>query len=105
MSCVIYLIATTSGEPTEFDGKYVMDYDPTYVHPKGYDGGILAVTSDPAEAMQFPDMASAIDKYRESYGLREDGRPNRPLTAWTVCFERLREKGHEPLAKEANCES
>ena len=96
MSCVIYLIATTREEPTEFDGRYVKAYDPSYIHPDGYDGGILLVTPDPAEAMQFPDMAAAIDKYRESYGLREDGQPNRPLTAWTVCFERLGEK--EPAA-------
>lgn len=86
MSCAILLVETVDGELTEFDGKYVKEYDPTYVHPEGYDGGILEVTSDLREAMHFPDLRAALEKYRQSFGMRSDGKPNRPLTAWTITF-------------------
>jgi hypothetical protein len=98
MSVVIYLIGTVGSEPTEFDGKYVKVYDPTYVHPEGYDGGILEVTDDPAEALQFPDMAAAIAKYRQTHGWRRDGEWNRPLTMWSVEFETYYPKEQEPAA-------
>jgi len=93
VACVIRLIGTVAGVPTEFDGKYVRRYDPTYVHPEGYDGGILEVTVDPAAALQFPDAASALAKWRERYGWREDGHWNRPLTAWSVSIEPAPEPG------------
>jgi hypothetical protein len=32
-------------------------------------------------------IESAMEKWRESFGLRADGKPNRPLTAWTVAVE------------------
>jgi hypothetical protein len=90
MSCVILLVGTVAGVPTEFDGKYVKLYDPTYVHPDGYDGGILEVTSDKCEAMQFPDAGAACAKWMQAYGWREDdGEPNRPLTAWNVSVEEV----------------
>ena len=92
MSCVIKLVGTVAGVPTEFDGKYVKAYDPTYRHPDGYDGGILEVTENRDEAMQFPSMKEARAKWREAYGWRQDGEPNRPLTAWVVLFESI-EKG------------
>ena len=98
MSFVIYLIRTMGLEPTEFDGKYVKAYDPTYIHPEGYDGGILEVTDDPAEALQFPDLKSAIAKYQQTYGWRRDGEWNRPLTAWSVEFETFHPKEKESAA-------
>lgn len=82
---VLRLIETASGQPTEYDGKFVEFYDPTYC-PEGmdYDGGILLVTSDIHQALQFKNAAAALAKWRESYGIREDGEPNRPLTAWSI---------------------
>ena len=82
---IIRLIGTWAGEPTEFDGKYVVAYDPSY-HPAGqpYDGGLLEVTDDPRKAQAFASAREAIDYYRQPYGLRPDGKPNRPLTAWSV---------------------
>lgn len=81
----IKIIGLANGEPTEFDGKYVKAYDPTY-HPAGqqYDGGILEVTEDPADALTFADAGAALACWQRSHGTREDGKPNRPLTAWTV---------------------
>ena len=87
MSYVIHILETAAGVATEFDNSFVKAYDPAWVHPDGYDGGILEVTQDPAEAMQFPTMLAAYRKWKEAYGMREDGMPNRPLTAWMVLFE------------------
>lgn len=79
------IIELAIGEPSRFDGMYVKAYDPTYVLPdRTYDGGILEVTADPKEALQFADAGDAMEKWREPYGVRVDGKPNRPLTAWTV---------------------
>lgn len=81
---VLKLLETASGQVTEFDGKYLVFYDPTYVHPGGYDGGLLKVSGDISLAMQFSSAAAALEKWRESFGKREDGELNRPLTAWTI---------------------
>jgi hypothetical protein len=90
MACVIRLLCTVAGTPTKFDGFYVKTYNPAYTLPDGtYDGGILEVTANPAEALKFPDAMAAFKKYREAYGFREDGEWNRPLTAWTVAVEGL----------------
>jgi len=91
MPCVLRILSCVNGEPTSFDGKYVKAYDPT-VHPAigQYNGGILEVTDDIKEAMQFPSFIEAMEKWREPagcdcHGIRPwDGRPNRPLTAWHV---------------------
>ncbi len=86
MPCVILLHATRLGfGATDFDGRYVKAYDPTY-QPVGapYSGGILEVTRDPNQALQFPDVAAAFEKWRQPHGIRPDGEPNRPLTAWSM---------------------
>ena len=82
---VLRLVGTAAGKPTEFDGKFLEYYDPSYC-PKNlpYDGGALLVTPDLNQAMQFKDAAAALEKWRESYGVRADGQPNRPLTAFSV---------------------
>ena len=85
MSVRLKIIGLLGGSPTEFDGKFVKAYDPSYHLPGGeYDGGILEVTDDPDEALQFPYAAAAIECWRKSHGIRIDGEPNRPLTAFTV---------------------
>jgi len=87
---VIHIIGTGQA-PTPFDDKYVAAYDPSY-HPAGeeYDGGLLLVVDRPEEAQQFQTLADALAKYRASYGIRTDGEPNRPLTAFTVEFFTVR---------------
>lgn len=70
---------------TPFEGQYLQAYDPTYTPPSGvYDGGILKVTRDPRKAQHFLSIKEATEKWLQSYGLRPDGKPNRPLTAFDV---------------------
>jgi hypothetical protein len=52
--------------------------------------GTFRSTSDPAEALRFSDKESAFLAWRSQSTvrpLREDGEPNRPLTAFTVLFD------------------
>jgi hypothetical protein len=60
---------------------------------EGYDadandgGGDAAWTADPDKAMRFANATDVLMFWRQQSKVkprREDGRPNRPLTAWTV---------------------
>lgn len=82
---LLRLMGLAAGGASEFDGLYVKYYDPTWTPPHGaYDGGILEVTHDPKRAWHFDSAADAMELWRTAHGTREDGKPNRPLTAWTV---------------------
>ena len=92
----IKVVKRVDGQDSEFDDKWVAQYDPTYHWPNGvYDGGIFTVTTDPAEALSFSSPGEAAEKWRQPtgctcHGIRPwDGKPNRPLTAFTVAIEPL----------------
>lgn len=66
-----------------------VDYD---YHAPGrlYPTGIVEITDNPARALTWPDKESAFEAWRRqstSVPLRTDGRPNRPLTAFTIAIE------------------
>jgi hypothetical protein len=67
-------------------GLYLASYD-----PEGNAGqGAAAWTDDPDLALQFPTMADANACYMAvpaSRPVRRDGKPNRPLTAFSVMFD------------------
>jgi hypothetical protein len=77
---VIKFVGSALGNPTDADGKYLRAYVP---EPHGR----LVVCDDPADAQRFAFVGDAIGFWRQAYGTRPDGRPNRPLTAWTVDLE------------------
>jgi hypothetical protein len=72
----------TDGVPV---GAYLASYS-----PEGDGGnGVATWTRDPALAMTFATGAAATACYRAvplNRPLRPDGRPNRPLTMFTVAF-------------------
>ena len=87
----IFIYGLHSGRPSPFDHQWVTRYDPQYIHPEDplqYDGGILETSPRAGDAMLFDDAAAAFEKWREvspePFNVRADGRPNRPLTAYTV---------------------
>jgi hypothetical protein len=61
--------------------------------PDAHDGlGLAEWTTDPMEAMRFSDQAAALARWKQTSTvrpLREDGKPNRPLTAVTVSVFRM----------------
>ena len=82
----IKIIGLINGQPTEFDGKYLVEYDPTPTEDERGEFVHLVVTDDRAEALQFPSTAEAYECWRavSKKGPRADGMPDRPLTAYCV---------------------
>lgn len=65
------------------EGQYVK----TYQASGGFGRGFLEVTDDIAKALQFDNTVDALECWRAvstTHPLRPDGKPNRPLTAFTV---------------------
>lgn len=78
----------TLGPSHPFTPGWVKRYD-----PEAFDGrGDLEVTQRPEEALVFASHAEAFELWRavpSARPLRPDGKPNRPLTAYTVTIEPL----------------
>lgn len=81
---VIKLLGTPTGLPTEHDGEYVVEYDPT---KPGGPFGHLVTSPDKGEALKYDGFEEAVLAYRAERGTRPDGDPDRPLTALTASFE------------------
>lgn len=68
------------------EGAYVSEFDPDTLDGRGHVGW----TTDPAKAMRFADIGAAMTAWRmpsTTHPLRDDGKPNRPMTAFTVMAE------------------
>lgn len=92
---VIRLHGLVNGEPTPFDNQFVVEYDPSR---NGVTLGNRADWPVPCHLVTTPDISCATRfsaiQATQLYGavdertpVRPDGRPNRPLTAFTVEFE------------------
>lgn len=65
--------------PSPYEGQFVVRYEPEPLPP------VLVTSLDPNDALQFKDITEALELWRKPSGrTREDGKPDRPLTAWTV---------------------
>ena len=82
MTTVIKVLGLGSVDVYDED-LWVREYD-----PDGHGGmGDVVLTKDLAEARRFEDAGEAIRVYRtpsKTHPWRSDGKPNRPLTAFTV---------------------
>lgn len=74
-------------------GEWVEAYDPDGGPQEvAYPTGEVKATGVPARALVFPTAAAAWDLWRKPSmrtPLRPDGKPNRPLSAYTVIVERV----------------
>lgn len=74
--------------PSDVASGYLKSFD-----PEAHDGqGDAVLTDEVSEAMKFDTFTEAYEFYHSvpmSRPIREDGRPNRPLTAFTVSVETL----------------
>jgi hypothetical protein len=90
MSAVIRIESLVAGGTTPFDGQYVAEYDPSRagVSPEGFPMLChLVTTPDIEKALQFEDGVAAAEAWKavdSKQPVRGDGKPNRPLTAFTV---------------------
>ena len=79
------IVGLVNGGATPFDNQWLVSYDPDYHWPDGtYDGGDLRTSPDERDARQFVDVKAAVEYWRQGHGIRADGKPNRPLTAFNV---------------------
>lgn len=95
MTAVLQLVAYAGAAPptTEIgfrclshEGRFVVSFD---YEAEDLDQ-VLVTTDDLAQAMRFPTAGEAFDYWRQEHGLRADGKPNRPLTAYTAAVETIR---------------
>jgi hypothetical protein len=83
---VIRIVGDALGRSTPFDGKYIKSFD-----PDAHDGrGAVTATAEPTDALQFASTIEALALWKQPskvHPLRSDGKPNRPLTAYSVELE------------------
>lgn len=82
MTQVIRIVCMADGRPSAFDGMYLWSWD----LESGFEAALTAVP-DPRSAHQFSTPAEALALWRSQSARipkRPDGKPNRPLTAYTI---------------------
>lgn len=85
---LIRIVGLVQGSSSPFDGQYLKEYDPTRSGVDA-DGGYMlvhvAATDDPDEALRFADAVAARREWMRWDGnMRPDGKPSRPLTAFSI---------------------
>ena len=93
MKYYLRLIHLVNGPGTMHDGQYLVYYDPHTPEPPNWTV-TLRTSEDIADARPFDTAKEALDYYRQAIGIRADGKPDRPLTAYTVALRtvELRQK-------------
>lgn len=87
----IRIVGLVDGTPTDFDGQYLVEYDPSRVGTQPVTGRPMPVfhlvtTPDIRKATRFS-TSEVVSVYRavdRRNPVNPDGQPNRPLTAFTV---------------------
>ncbi len=95
MSVVVMLVGLATGEPSPYDGQYLTSYDPSR---PGQDASgrpmlcILETCDAERHARRFPSVTEAheyVYRVSESSPVRLDGKPNRPLSAYTIMMVKV----------------
>lgn len=89
---VVQIIGLPAGIPTSLDGRWLVEYDPTRSGraPGGAPTSVhIVATDDRASARRFPDAATLCTYLLRTTArrVREDGQPDRPITAFTIAME------------------
>lgn len=85
---VIKCVGLASGKPCDTFNQYLTDYDPDYSNGIG----LTRWTRDIKNAWVTPTKDHALDvilTISNARPLRDDGNPNRPLTAFSVVIEEV----------------
>jgi hypothetical protein len=77
---VMFIVQLANGAPCPEAGQYVKRFTPGGPGHPGY----LVTTPDHAAAMRFESPLALHTFWRQAHGMRPDGKPNRPLTAFTI---------------------
>lgn len=90
MAYVLQFLTLADGSRDEHCGQYLVGYQPAFHPPNAdYDGGLLVTSPNFLDAQKFDSAIEAVEVWRTQapcpcHNLRPDGKPNRPLTAYTV---------------------
>lgn len=88
MTVRIRLVASADGRPTDKDGMWLVSCD---VDANDGRGEVMATPIEHL-ARTFESAAEALEYWRRPstvHPTRPDGKPNRPLTAYTVSIEKV----------------
>jgi len=80
---LLAIVCHATGEASVHDGRFLRSFDPD---AHGGRGSVLT-TLAPERAIVFEDAGAALAFWKTQSAavpLRDDGQPNRPLTAYTV---------------------
>lgn len=83
---VVMRVIYTNGRGLLLEPEWVKAYDPDGMY--GY--GLVELTKQRDEARRFDDAAEALRCWKQTSTVRptrDDGKPNRPLTAFTIELE------------------
>lgn len=83
---VIHIISLATGEPSSADDSFVKSFDPLW-NGNGLGVGHLIVTREVDHALKFSSLQAAWEFWKQespTVPRRPDGKPNRPLTCWTI---------------------
>jgi hypothetical protein len=92
---VLVCCGYASGVICPFVGQYLKQYDPN----GDIRGAIGEWTDDPTQALTFPTVVEAMECWKQERTVgphlrRGDGKPDRPLTAYSVEILSLEEVAH-----------
>lgn len=80
---ILRIVGFSNGRPSPHDGRYVVAFD-----PDAYDGlGDVQTSADPHQAIKFNEAIDAWNLWRKvstKRPRRADGKPNKPMTAFTI---------------------
>lgn len=77
---IIQLYDLLSFAPTEHNGHYLHDFIPGPPNSRGE----LITSLERDDAKRFATAGEAFTYWKQENGIRADGKPNRPLTAWSA---------------------
>jgi hypothetical protein len=92
MSVVMIIVEAAAGFEVDFAGNYLEAFDPYFPDPTGKGLGLMLTTPDIKAAKRFPSILEAAEYWKQQSPVvpfRDDGLPNRPLTAFTVTFKNI----------------
>ena len=89
---VMKIVGLNEGHATPIDGHYLQEYDPSRDGILGGETIIahIVCTPDKEKAMKFNDLMEISKVWKlvdPRNPIRLDGKPNRPLTAFTIMSE------------------
>jgi hypothetical protein len=94
MTYIIQCVGSADGSPRPGEEGMYFESFRHEAQQGSYGYGYAEFTADPRRAMQFATVGEAIEFWRrpsKTRPLRPDGKPNRPMTAWTVNIRQTHE--------------